>query len=1255
MGSKVFLGFCLILSAAILRAQTISTSQIRGVIQDSSGAALVGATVKLTETATAAMRTTASAADGAYAFPDLPVGTYDLEVTKEGFTKYVQKGIVIQVGVNPTINVSMAVGAVTSEVTVQAEGVTVETQNEGVGQVTPPQEVQDLPLNGRQVTDLLPLSGAVGQGRAFRASYPSSAVISVAGGTQGSVAYWLDGGTHNDPLSNQNLPLPFPDTIEEFKVETSSLPAQYGTHPAGSVEVVTKSGTNSFHGDLFEYLRNTDLDARNTAFAAASPADYVPAFLPAGETPEEAALAASPRQNLKRNQFGATLGGPIMKDKLFFFLGWQDTIQRSTVPATTVLPTEAMLEGDFQPCVGTGGPTGVNLGGPFGTGTALDGATGPNATNPANYSPVIMALMTHLPLAPGGGPVGSPTACGEYIYESPVNFDENQGLGRIDYHFSDKNTFFGRYFITNWNQPPGNPNLPASAGGLLIAATDGAFNRVQNLTLGDTYLITPNLVNSVHATGNRSRNLTVENNTIDLNDLFTAAGIAPALVNIYQLGPPKFPNYMADFNPTGGFFGYTPSTPSLQPYDTLEISDDIAWTKGAHQLSFGTDFINLRAFAHNYLNNQGAFTFDGTQTGCSPPGCGAGGLSDFLVGETSASGGFTQADPIPSLQHQNVFAIYAQDMWKVNRKLTVTAGLRWDPFFGHYVPGGFDVVNISVPNIINDVHSVKFPTAPAGFLFPGDPGGPQGDKLTPNSLNKWSPRIGLAWDPKGDGRMSIRAGFGIFWDFPNFSYDQFGFEEPYGGTFTIPGATCTSFPCSQDLYNPWGAIGYTFVDQQGITHVSEDPFPTFVGQGPSKSAYLPGALIFSYPQTIKPTYVMQYNLSIQKQVKTNWLLSATYLGNQQRHLWGNNEANPGLQGPCTTNDGGLGPYPNGYPLPAGVTCSAPGGSGNTISGPCPTTIPPFFPPPLAGSPLPPFLCSVFFGPTAALSNNRLFYHFNGGSPVFLGSLCGAPTAQNASCYGETLILEEEGTGNYNGLLLSAQHAFASHFTSITNFTWSHCISDNYTTTLGFFPATESVPYDRPADRGNCPNADTHEIFNQTLVAQTPTLSNHLADILIGHWEFSLSGLIQSGTDTSPVNILDYSGTGNGITQRPDLIPGADPYCQPITRICDLNPKSFAFPTPYTFGSLRNMNVFGPGSIIINTALERIFPIREGQQLLFRWEVFNMPNHANLYPPQTAFVAPTFGQPTAASTAGLGALNQTVNDPRTMQFALKYTF
>ena len=1209
----------LFFAATVVWAQAISTSQIRGTIQDASGAAVAGAQIKLTQTATGAVRTATSGTDGSYSLPELPIGSYQLEVTKEGFTKYLQTGIVLELGVNSTIDVALKVGEVTQEVTVQAEAQMVETQNTGVGEVVAPQEVQDLPLNGRQLTDLLTLTGAVGEGRAFRASYPSSAVISIAGGAQGSVAYWLDGGTHNDPLSNQNLPLPFPDTVEEFKVETSSLPAQYGTHPSGTVNVVTKSGTNAFHGDAFEYLRNFMFDSKNTAFAAAAVVDPT-----TGKT-------AAFRDPLKRNQFGGTIGGPVKKDKLFFFAGWQDTIQRSSNPAETTLPTQAMLDGNFQPCLGTV-PV---LGAPYGT-----GGFGPNQTNPANLSPIIKALESNLPVAPASN------VCGTYNYQSPANFTENQGLARIDYHQSDKNTIFGRYFITNWAQPPGSPEtLPSGNPDLLIGAIDGASNRVQNLTIGDTYLLGSNMVNNFRATANRSRNLTVENTTLDYAGLLSEAEAEPVnpllpsqIGAIYQQGPPKFPKFMPNFAVTAGFGGLFNSTPSLQPYDTLEFSDDFSLTRGAHQLSFGVDFINLRAFATNYLFNQGDFDFDGNRTSLAGP-LPSSGLADFVLGWTSANSGFAQDAPIPSIQHQNIFSLYAQDSWKMTRRLTITAGLRWDPFFGHTDPKGH-VVSISVPDIINDVHSTKFPFAPAGYLFQGDPGGPTNDKLSKNALDKWSPRIGIAWDPEGNGRMSVRAGFGIFYDFPNFSYDQFGFEEPWGGAATAPGGSCTA-TCISDPWgttatapNPFSFCPYPCMDVT-TQSVIGNPFGSgpgsaddFVGAGPTKSAYLPGALVFSYPQNVKPTYVMQYNLSVEKQLGQSWLISATYLGSQQRHLWGNNEANPGMQGPC----------PPGYPFPQGLSCTSAGGQ--IPNGPCIGAAPPFtcplpFQPPKAGNP-------GFY----SLSENRLFQH--------VGTLC-SPTT---SCYGETLLLEEGGTGNYNGLLLSAQHRFAHHFTSTTNFTWSHCISDNYTTTLGFFLAAEAEPYNRHYDRGNCPSADTHLLFNQSLVAETPKFSNRTADILAGHWRFSLTGIVQSGLDVSPILLLDFSGSGNGLTQRPKLIPGADPYCQPKGRTCWLNPAAFAPPASYTFGNAPNNGFFGPGAIIFNTALSRIFQIRESQQVEFTWQVFNMPNHANLYLPATAGAGiglPTFGQPTPASTAGLGALNQTVNDPRVMQFALKYSF
>ena len=322
------LAACVLLSTA-LWAQSVSTSQINGTVQDATGLAVAGAQVLGTQTDTGLTRSTATGADGSYVLSNLPIGPWKLEIGKEGFSKYVQSGIVLQVGSNPTIDAVLKVGAVSEQVEVHADAAMVETRATGVGQVIDNQRVLELPLNGREATDLVFLAGAATVGNSANLNtgvrnYPT-VQITVAGGLDYGVSYLLDGGTLNDPYNNLNLPLPFPDALQEFKVETSALPAQYGHHGSAAVNAVTKSGTNDFHGDAFEFLRNGDLNARN-AFALT-------------------------RDSLKRNQFGGTVGGPILKNKLFFFLGEQSTTKRSA-PTTSIafIPTAQMESGDFTAC-----------------------------------------------------------------------------------------------------------------------------------------------------------------------------------------------------------------------------------------------------------------------------------------------------------------------------------------------------------------------------------------------------------------------------------------------------------------------------------------------------------------------------------------------------------------------------------------------------------------------------------------------------------------------------------------------------------------------------------------------------------------------------------------------------------------------------------------------------------------------------------------------------------------------------------------
>ncbi len=443
-------------------AQSVSTSQINGSVQDSSGLPVPNAEIKITQIATGALRTTTTTADGTYIFPSLAVGPYRLEVAKEGFSKYVQSGIVLQVDTNPEINIVLKVGSVAEQVVVEAAASMVETHSTGVGQLVDSQRIVDLPLNGRQATDLIFLAGAATIGPSGDLSsnknYPTQ-VISVAGGQSNGMTYLLDGGTHNDPFNNLNLPIPFPDVLQEFKVETSALPAQYGHHAAAAVNAVTKSGTNEFHGDLFEFVRNGVFNARNF-FAAA-------------------------RDSLKRNQFGGTFGGPVLKNKLFFFAGYQGTITRSDPPTRiSFVPTAAMLQGDFTSIASPSCNAGrqITLKAPFSN----------NKVAPALFSKPALNILKYIP--------STDSPCGQVTFGIPAKTDEHQGIGRVDYQWSAKHSLFGRYFLTNLEQPPIYDGKNA-----LTTGQAGSDDRVQSFVLGDTYLLGSATISSFRATVNRSR------------------------------------------------------------------------------------------------------------------------------------------------------------------------------------------------------------------------------------------------------------------------------------------------------------------------------------------------------------------------------------------------------------------------------------------------------------------------------------------------------------------------------------------------------------------------------------------------------------------------------------------------------------------------------------------------------------------------------------------------------------------------------
>src|ERR1041385_79116 len=435
-----------------------ATAQISGAVKDQSGAVLPGVEITATQTDTQIARTTISNETGAYALPNLPIGSYRLEASLPGFRKFIQTGVVLEVNSSPTLNVVMEVGQVSEQVEVQANAALVETRQVGVGEVMENARILDLPLNGRNVVDLLALSGTTApapilNGNGGRDPF-SAGNISVAGGLNSGLNYTLDGASHINQFDNSYLTMPFPDALQEFKVETSATGAQTNGKSAGSVSLVTKSGTNDFHGDVFEFVRNGMFNARN-------------AFSPTRDT-------------IKRNQFGGTIGGPIVANKLFFFGVYQGTIIRQDPPESVAfVPTAAMLAGDWTTFTSPGCNGGQQV-------TLKNSPNAPfvnNHIDPALYYSKAAVNFSKLLPSPSD-------PCGKMIYSSTSTVNNPMVIGRIDLQKSDKHSIFGRYLIESDYSPPPydlNHNLLSTGNGILNGTGGtGDDGRAQAFTVGDT-------------------------------------------------------------------------------------------------------------------------------------------------------------------------------------------------------------------------------------------------------------------------------------------------------------------------------------------------------------------------------------------------------------------------------------------------------------------------------------------------------------------------------------------------------------------------------------------------------------------------------------------------------------------------------------------------------------------------------------------------------------------------------------------------
>ena len=807
----VLVGTVLLLAATNAWAQ--ATAQINGTVSDSSGAVLPGVTVVAIQTDTGFRRETVTDQEGTYALLNLPIGPYRLEASLQGFRSYIQTGIVLQVASNPVIRVTLELGQLSETLTVEGQAPLVETRNPAVGNVMTNAQVEALPMEGRNVASLVVTVGAtVDTGNPSSRSLTQSRGIAIAGGQQFGVAYVLDGALHNNVYDGDNLPMPFPDAVQEFKIETSSQQAQNGYKAGGTASFATKAGTNQFHGDAFEF-------ARHHRFNATSP--FASVNRRTGKRFDD---------GLVRNQFGGVLGGPIVRDRIFFFGAYQGT-RTSQTPADiiTFIPTAQMLAGDFSSVASAQCRAQGNL--------TLPAALGfvNNQINPALFSPAAVKIAKMLP------PTTDP--CGQIAYSQTTKPRESQPIGRVDWQVSPSHQVFARYQLSTTFWDPAYLN---SDGNLLSATLGGRDNAQHSLAVGETWVINNTMINNVRVSVDRTRVLRTH------ADLFGPEDVG---IKMYS----HVPHYM-NITTTGAFSVNTGTeTFSFYKPNTYALSDDFTMVRGNHQYGIGGAMSLSDWKTESNVRSMGPISFNGAVTGLP--------LGDFLLGRIFE---FREATPFRQDITQPYVALYAQDTWRASSQITINYGARWEPWFPQNSKDqafySFDMARVR-----SNTRSTVYPQAPLGLFYPGDPGfpGKTGMKTVWENI---APRVGLAWDPKGDGRTSVRVGYGMTGDFVT---GQFFFDSrsapPFGLEARLTGAL---------LDDPWGSVGRI------------NPYPLTPGNYPWNLALYP--LYITVPYDIKTTRNHSWNVAFQRQFGDNTAFSATYIGNHMYNVWGVVDGNPGV-------------------------------------------------------------------------------------------------------------------------------------------------------------------------------------------------------------------------------------------------------------------------------------------------------------------------------------------------------------------------
>jgi hypothetical protein len=1190
-----------------------ATGSFSGTVADKSGSVIVGATVRAISEGTGQSREAKTDDAGHYQIPLLPIANYTLHVEFQGFQTTEQRGVRLQVDEARVLDFTLAPAAVASSVEVVANAVAVETTNPSLGQVITSQQVAQLPLNGRDFVQLASLTPGTTQetnpgsfftqGADSEVAARGSFSLSVGGSRPNSTDWLLDGVDNNELTAGGIGIFSSIDDIQEFKVLTYNYSAEYGTRAGPTVLVTTKSGSNEFHGSLYEFLRNTSLDAKS--FFATTPEKF----------------------NL--NQYGGSLGGPIRKSKTFFFLDGEQKDQRHGITFTGLVPSEAMRAGDF-----TDGPFGNPV---FGSATTAAGAiavpaivnpnmvgTSTDPTAPTNVYFQCDAAGNPLPVNPNGSqahgtacakiPAGllnnigqallnhypapnanNPTAGYNFVNEPVRSLDETKFDIRLDHNLTGSDTVFARFsYDQATSYVPGGGGTGSFAEASAFGSNQGIINHARQIAIGETHVFSPTTVNQASFGYNRifdyitsqgtgtcaSAMLDIPGANLGCSGLGAGATCAPGA---YSCG-------LVSTLLTGGYWslgdrGYTPFQGGT---NIFSFSDSLDLIRGKHDLKVGISIranqmnVGTEAFQDGFWIPGAIGNFSGYSTSvASIPGNPE---ADLLLGLVGVSEHDQTFGGTVTGRRWKIIRPYVQDDWRITRDLTLNLGLAWD---------------VTTPiSEANGRYADYVPNTGSGQLLIANQSGVGASAGVDMNWTAFEPRLGFAYKLLGSDKTVVRGGFSIYhdsawsqgaqglWQNPPFfaEGDNFGLAQNsgimFGPTTPVGCPTATSYCAS--LTGP-GAPAVT-----GVT--TTQGFPIF--NTPPDIATFTGTFYFQ-PTDFHLGMVQQFNVNVERQIPGDVVLTVGYAGSRGRHFLvsGNN-----LNTNSLLSGNGLGPTACGTVSGYTLGCAADG--------------------------------DPYVSPFGV-----------GNSILEFGDL------------GET---------TYDSLQVKAETKSSRHgLYALISYTYSNTYDNGLTDGLGsllsapYFPLpnwqkldwgpsqidlkhnfTASVIYDLPFGKG--------KMFGNNW--------NNLTDSLLGSWQLTLIEKIASGfadplIDSANSSGVSFNNGGNGNNyNRPDQVAGCNPYADQ-TKLQYINPACFPAAASGQLGNANRVPVFGPDFVNTDFSVIKQFKLPwENVGLNFRAEFFNLFNHAQ------------FGAPVSdISAVGFGSVNSTVNNPRVVQFGLKLTF